>query len=47
MMECWNHGFKGILSNQNGFFDTFYPLFHCSKIPLFQMNGIMEAIKIL
>jgi len=33
MMECWNDGFEGILSNQNGYFHTFYPLFQDSIIP--------------
>jgi hypothetical protein len=35
MMECWNHGFNGILSNQNGFsyFLPIIPFFQYSIIP--------------
>jgi hypothetical protein len=44
MMECWNDGFKGILSNQNGFYIRFT---HFSNIPLFRMIGITEATKII
>jgi len=44
MMECWNVGFEGILSIQDGYSKTCYPLFHCSNIPLFQTDGIAEGL---
>jgi hypothetical protein len=41
VMEWWNDGFEGILSILNGLFNFYYPIFHISNIPLFQMVWIL------